>query len=360
MISSKVIADSLSPQGDRLISILCTFPRFILAEVNTHRMLGKNTSSSRAIPFKKMLQAVQDNPFVPIAWQKDHPGMQGTEYLDTRGSEIAESAWLVARNKAIEQAWYLNTKDVTKQLANRLLEPFMWTTMVITGSLEGGWDNFFDLRCPQYKLHEGDDHKTYKSWKDAVIDYPAAENAFILDRLKLNKGLAEIHMMALAEAIYDSVQESTSKQLKAGDWHIPFIDQIDISTLSRELEPKINESITTGVDAHNYLTNVAVKVSTAMCARTSYTIVGEEKAVNYGDLIALDDRLLGQWPPHSSPMEHCARVMDFYEYNTSIKGSMQEVFIGRDKSYDISKEVKGWCRNYRGFIQRRHLIETKV
>ena len=54
-ISAKIVADSVSPQGDRLISVLCTFPRIILAEVNTHRMLSKNTSSSRAIPFLKMV-----------------------------------------------------------------------------------------------------------------------------------------------------------------------------------------------------------------------------------------------------------------------------------------------------------------
>ena len=70
-ISAEIVAHSLSPQGDELISVLCTFPRIILAEVNTHRMLSKNTSSSRAIPFNKMVEAVQNNPFIPIAWQKE-------------------------------------------------------------------------------------------------------------------------------------------------------------------------------------------------------------------------------------------------------------------------------------------------
>ena len=75
MIKAEVVADSLSPQGDRLTSLLITFPRIILAEVNTHRMLSKNTSSSRAIPFNKMVEVVQNNPFIPIAWQKEHKGM---------------------------------------------------------------------------------------------------------------------------------------------------------------------------------------------------------------------------------------------------------------------------------------------
>jgi p-aminobenzoyl-glutamate transporter AbgT len=58
-ISAEIVGHSLSPQGDELISVLCTFPRIILAEVNTHRMLSKNTSSSRAIPFNKTVEAVR-------------------------------------------------------------------------------------------------------------------------------------------------------------------------------------------------------------------------------------------------------------------------------------------------------------
>ena len=156
-ISAEVVAHSLSPQGDELISVLCTFPRIILAEVNTHRMLSKNTSSSRAIPFNKMVQAVKDNPFIPIAWQKHHSGMQGSEYLDAPiDITFAHDMWLEARNKAIKSATNLynlggNKEGVTKQLCNRLLEPFMWTTMLITGSREG-WDNFFNLRNPIYEI----------------------------------------------------------------------------------------------------------------------------------------------------------------------------------------------------------------
>ena len=147
-INAEIVGHSLSPQGDELISVLCTFPRIILAEVNTHRMLSKNTSSSRAIPLKKMVEAIKNDPFIPIAWQKDHKGMQGTEYLT---GNLTEYNWLKARDKAVEQAKILHGLDVTKQLCNRLLEPFMWTTMLITGSKEG-WDNFHSLRNPIYEI----------------------------------------------------------------------------------------------------------------------------------------------------------------------------------------------------------------
>ena len=67
-ISATIVADSVNQQGDRLTSLLITFPRILLSEINTHRMLSKNTSSSRAIPFKKMVEAIENDPFIPIAW----------------------------------------------------------------------------------------------------------------------------------------------------------------------------------------------------------------------------------------------------------------------------------------------------
>ena len=151
-IKAEIVGHSLSPQGDELISVLCIFPRIILAEVNTHRMLSKNTSSSRAIPFNKMVETVQNDPFIPIAWQKHHSGMQGNEYL-VHPLEIkeAQQMWKRSLDYAFASAKDVYRTGVTKQLCNRLLEPFMWTTMLITGSKEG-WDNFHFLRNPIYEI----------------------------------------------------------------------------------------------------------------------------------------------------------------------------------------------------------------
>ena len=66
MIKAEIIADSLSPQGHRLTTFICVFPRIVLAEFNTHRMLSRNSASSRAIPFNKMLEMVKTNPFIPF------------------------------------------------------------------------------------------------------------------------------------------------------------------------------------------------------------------------------------------------------------------------------------------------------
>lgn len=347
-IHAEIVGHSLSPQGDELISVLCTFPRIILAEVNTHRMLSKNTSSSRAIPFKKMVESVQNNPFIPFAWQKEHKGMQGSEYFNGVQAKMRDIDWEEARDNAVEQAKYLNKKGVTKQLCNRLLEPFMWTTMLITGSREG-WDNFFHLRCPDYIFHDEHNEYHFKSKKDVITKFGESEwvedgfdkplkNLTELDWLKLNYGQAEIHMMTLAEEIYDAVNESTPKQLQGGEWHIPFEDKI----------PPLGFIINKGL-LSNANSSSRVKISTAMAARTSYTVVGDEKDMDYQKMIELHDRLIAQDPPHSSPLEHCARAMSEIEY-TSCRTSK---LAGKNGEY-------GWCGPYKGFMSYRYFIDNNL
>ena len=348
-ISATVVADSINPQGDRLTSLLITFPRILLSEINTHRMLSKNTSSSRAIPFNKMVEAVQNDPFIPIAWQKEHKGMQGTDYFTDMDNDIPHlnRMWLSARDNAINTAKYLNIafenedgsiEGVTKQLCNRLLEPFMWTTMLITGSKES-WQNFFNLRCPSYKLIGlgKENVKSRKEWLEKMqfssALHPSMYPKTDVEWLQINRGQAEIHMMALAEEIYDVVNESTPKQLKAGEWHIPFEDKMHF--WGAEYFPALFGNPTQ--EEKNIL---KVKISTAMAARTSYTVVGDEKEIDYKKMIELHDRLIAQDPPHSSPMEHCCVCVAEEDYNKSFKG-----------------EEKGWFRNYKGFKSYRQIIE---
>ena len=153
LISAEVVADSLNQFGERITTMKLVFPRIILAEFNTHRMFNRNSASSRAIPFKKMLKMVQEQPFIPIAWQRDHKGMQGSEYLvDKKDIEYAIGTWLHQKDRAIEDAKILNSgANVTKQLCNRLLEPFMYHTVLLTAT---EFDNFFKLRTPVYEIDD--------------------------------------------------------------------------------------------------------------------------------------------------------------------------------------------------------------
>jgi len=149
-IEAKIIADSKSIRGERITTFLLTFPRIILSEFNTHRMFSRNSASSRAIPFKKMVESVETNPFIPIAWQKEHKGMQGSEYWTEENIiKYLEDSWIESMHKALQSAKLLTSKGVTKQLCNRLLEPFMWHTVICTST---DFLNFFKLRCPEYTI----------------------------------------------------------------------------------------------------------------------------------------------------------------------------------------------------------------
>jgi len=147
-INAKIVADSVDPRGHRLVSYIITFPRYILAELNTHRMLSKNSASSRAIPFDKLLKSVEENPFIPVAWMKEHKGMQGSSYFDKSeiltesimGQDFKETApnmldalWLSAKDSALEEAVRISNQGATKQMVNRVLEPYMWHTVLISG-----------------------------------------------------------------------------------------------------------------------------------------------------------------------------------------------------------------------------------
>jgi hypothetical protein len=141
---AKIIADSISPAGVRLTTLQVTFPRFILAEFNTHRMLSRNSASSRAIPVKKRISQVMSDPFIPEQFGRNQKGMQAhAELGEVKASEV-RSWWVAALHYSVFTADKLADLNIHKQLANRLLEPFSWHTVVVTAT---DWDNFFHLRC---------------------------------------------------------------------------------------------------------------------------------------------------------------------------------------------------------------------
>ena len=378
-ISAKIVADSIDPRGNRITTFVLTYPRFIHAELLTHRLFSRNAASSRAIPFKKMVEDIENDPFIPIAWQKDHKGMQGVEYItDPVKIDDCIGTWLLAKNKAIREAKDLNNlHGVTKQLCNRLLEPFQWYTCLVTTT---ELDNFFELRCPKYKLFGlgGNPQKSRKDWLKHMqfssslhpSQYPKTEEEW----WGISESSAEIHIQALAEAMWDAQNESTPEQLKVGEWHIPFGDKIDYALHKWNFLPNITELW--GKDMSEY----GIKVSTARCARLSYmTFDGE---IDYEKDIKLHDQLIGP-PFHASPFEHCCRVMSDEEYYSFIKGEVPTLndkdgilnyeyyayshgridkngykWINFDGENPNNGNRFGWCNNIRGFIQYRYLLEN--
>lgn len=230
----QIVAHSKNEQGDELISVLCITDTNTLKTILVeHKDLSVTFTDINKVEFQDLVKQVQNNPFIPIAWQKDNKATQESEYMQTKeGIYVCETGWLEARNSAIKHGTWINSCNVTKELCNKLLEPFMWTTMLITGSREG-WDNFFYLRNPVYE-YKGESFnskkdliKSYTFEKGFEEDKKYLESLTNLDWLKANKGQAEIHMMILSEKIYDAINESKPEQLKAGDWHIPMIEVIE-------------------------------------------------------------------------------------------------------------------------------------
>ena len=360
-IQAIIVADSIDPRGNRITSFLLTYPRFIHSELMTHRMFSRNSASSRAIPFEKMVKMVEENPFIPIAWQKDHKGMQGTEYFTDKQS-ISEciQTWLVARNNAIDESKILNQIGATKQLCNRLLEPFMWHTTLITAT---EFSNFFELRCPKYESYDmlTGNHQFFRSKKDWLKYFnekplPKASHInkipeTIEEWLFIDKSGAEIHIQALAEAMWDARNMSTPKHLEEGQWHIPFGDKIDpnfLITPSENAQIGRLENITLG----------KLKITTANCARISYN--NHDGEINYQKDIELHDRLLASH--HMSPFEHVARVMTEIEYDSFFKGRTyvnQNEPNYKELNNFYRENGHGWCNNFRGFIPYRYLIENE-
>lgn len=344
-ITATIVADSTSPTKDRLTTFVLVFPRIILAEFNTHRAFSRNSASSRAIPFKKMVESIEENPFIPIAWQKDHKGMQGTEYITSKDDiEDCISVWLKARNNAIKQSICLNGAEgfeaVTKQLCNRLLEPFMWHTVICTAT---EWDNFFNLRCPEYVVNWYPKDRPealepsqaiFKSRKDAIARTEGECDGWTeKDWRECNISQAEIHIQALAEAMWDAMNESTPKVLGIGEWHIPFGDNFDSERLKTLIAKQKDVSPMFVTEHSKSYKPTMVKIATARCARVSY--LNFEGKDDYDADMKLFDQLStsGHW----SPFEHCAKVMTKDEYGSS----------------------NGWSGNFHGFIQYRKMFQDE-
>lgn len=144
--SARVVLDSVSPVGARITTMEWVYPRFIHAEVMTYRMFSRNTSSSRAIPIKKMAERVLSDPAGPVWWGRNQQGMQAREELVGWRKWTAQQLWYKSRYAMVGTAlgmYYIS--DLHKQVANRVMEPWYWITAVITAS-PVAWENCFRQR----------------------------------------------------------------------------------------------------------------------------------------------------------------------------------------------------------------------
>lgn len=242
-ITADVVRDSISSAGIRLTTVQLCFPRSILAELNTHRVFSRNARSSRAVPVNKIIEEVKRHPFVPVYWGRNQAGMQARSELSGFSRWLAQKVWRGARYPAIWAARLMMAAGAHKQIVNRLLEPWMWTHVLVTSTQ---WANFFALRC-----HED----------------------------------AEPHIQILARAIHEARGKSKPQELAPGEWHLPFVSKME--------ERKLDDI------------ELAVKISVARCARVCVTLWDGTCSTIDNDL-RLYEKLVGGFPIHASPAEHQA------------------------------------------------------
>lgn len=216
MTYAKVITDSVSREGKRLTTLEVRMHRFVLAEFNTHRVFSRNSASSRAIPFEKQLARVLDDPAIPVSWPAEQSGMQGGEPLNETEEAWSKIAWLAARDGAVGCARSLHELGVHKSVVNRLLEPFMWHTVIVSAT---DWDGFWAQRCSP---------------------------------------LAQPEIRVAAEAMKVAYDASTPRLVELNEWHTPYVD----------------------LDETDGDVELAKKVSAARCARVSYLTHDGERSIS--------------------------------------------------------------------------------
>lgn len=204
--SCKVVADSIGPAGVRLTTLEVSYPLFVHAEHLRHRVFSFSVASNRAIPTKRILSQVIRDPVIPVWFGKNQGGMSAREELTGWRLWLARRMWLAGRWPAIALSWLLLRIGLHKQLANRVLAPWQWVTLLVTGT---DWSNFFALRC-----------------------HPDAQP----------------EMRVIAEMMRDAMAKSEPKYMANRQWHLPLCD---------------------GHEWWNLLDTQKCMVSAARCARAS-------------------------------------------------------------------------------------------
>lgn len=246
MIKAEVVLDTVW-NGKRITTLQLRLPRFILAQLNTHRSFSRVTASSRAIPTSKLLEMVKNDAVQPVYWGKNQAGMQASEEVDVETKEKALQEWQLAALNASKTAEKLLELGLHKQIANRILEPFMWAETIVTAT---EWDNFFKLR-----LHED----------------------------------SQPEIQELARCMKEAMDNSEPVKSKI---HLPYITLDEMEDYVQGSSAVDSESI--DIELYKYF----VPISAARCARVSYLNHDQSNPVIEKDL-ATAEKLLsaGHWSP---------------------------------------------------------------
>lgn len=322
LISVKIVADSISPSGIRIITFELEYPRIIHSELMTHRLLSRNAMSSRAIPIKKMIEQVQQNPAMPVKFGKNKPGMQdaGEHSAQLGDGYSAEEWWKLAGLSASRFAAEFADAGYHKQIANRLLEPYQRMKTVVTAT---DWNNFFWLRVDQD---------------------------------------ADPTIYELAKAMKEASDNSIPDPLEPGQWHTPYVDHVYGFEDIDDKECAVFEGYCV-LDEENkpvMLTlEEALAISASCCAQVSYRVLNtsKEKALDIYEKLVSGNKV------HASPFEHQATPMaEYRKIENSDYLTIGHINFPRDPSSweegitHVDRKGQLWSGNLRGWRQHRQLV----
>ena len=234
-ISVKLIQYSeCEATSKRIATFVLTMPKFIQPHINSHRALSKNSASSRAVPAKKLRAKVLNSPFIPVYFGENKAGMQSGVALKGFRLFVAKRVWLWSRYVPVFLHYIGEKVNLHKEILNRLIEPWIMTEVVLTGT---EWSNFLKLR---------------------------------------NNEMAQPEIQAVAKQISDIFEKSSPSKLKIGEWHTPFLKD-DEKTLSLDIQKR---------------------VCTARCARVSYFLFDGKQSDVDSDIKLCERLLTsGHWSP---------------------------------------------------------------
>lgn len=267
----------------RITTFVLEYPRFIHAELMTHRVFSRNAASSRAIPVETLIQHTLDHPVLPVHWGKNQPGMVADEEVTPEIKHEAMKLWRSHARESRKHARRMAKLGVHKQIANRMLETHQHIRVVVTAT---EFDNFFALRT---------------------------------------HGAAQPEIRVLANKMWEAYCASEPMALKWGEWHVPFVDRYrDYQGCLRYM-----------TDTTWLTTEEALKVSSSAAAQTSY----RKNDLSLTKAKSIFERLVESKPVHASPFEHPAKAMlfpffrsrnfiGFKQYRTIIPNETVKVFGG--------------------------------
>lgn len=265
----EVIAATLNTYSGRIIyTFRLTYPRFIHSELMTHRQLCRNSASSRATPTKVITDRVRNDPAFFEELGINQPGMVADKVLSEEDTEKFKKDWTtLARTTAdIVDSW-IEEYHLHKQIANRILEPFMKTSTIVTTT---EWDNYLDTRIEKHV------EPTMRSLSKLIQQAIYFSN----------------------ECIYNS--KGTYYYItNRRKYHLPFVTETELNT--EDIKSQLIHSV-------------------ARCARCTILSNVSKKQSTLEEDKNLYDRLINAKPMHASPFEHQAYAQSNYEPYYMLRG----------------------------------------